>query len=225
MVTSIMGSLPEEAVRKQRERGWLHYVVFDCLFYKGRDLRKLKLIDRQNYIESVISDWCPRYAMDVPKSISERYHRKMYDKIVERGGEGIIFKRKDHLYGDKTGWVKVKKTLTADVVILGFVSAKEMSKKKGDDKPTMTKYAKEGLIGAIICSQLAKDGWVEVATISGITDALRRDMTKNPGRYEHRVVEIEHNGREPSGRFRHPRFNRFREDKQPLECVYREDES
>jgi ATP-dependent DNA ligase len=40
-VTAIMGSSPERAVALQRERGWLEYRVFDCLWFKGEDLRRV----------------------------------------------------------------------------------------------------------------------------------------------------------------------------------------
>lgn len=233
-VTSIMGSLPEEAIRKQIERGWLRYVVFDCLFYKGRDVRGMRLLDRNEFMCEAVEQWKNPFALVAPNEIN-RNKRSYCENIIARGGEGIILKSRDHRYGDKNLWVKVKKQSTADVVIMGFKSAKEMSTKKGDDKATMTKFAKQGLIGAIQCGQYPR-AWkknssakylhlTEVATVSGFPDDLRREMTLKPKKFIGRVIEIEHNGREPTGRFRHPRFNRFRDDKRAIECVYREDES
>lgn len=231
-VTSIMGSLPEEAVRKQIERGWLRYVVFDCLFLKGEDIRDLPLIARQKHLSDVLSIWKNPFASQAERWTNATGKRERFKLITQAGGEGVILKHVDHTYGDKTLWVKVKKQATADVVIMGFIPAKEMSVKKGDDKATLTKYAKAGLIGAIQCGQhtLLSDGSprgaeIEVATVSGMTDELRAEFTRHPKKYIGRVIEIEHNGREPTGRFRHPRFNRFRDDKSAIDCVYREDES
>jgi ATP-dependent DNA ligase len=234
-VTSIMGSLPEEAVHKQIERGWLRYVVFDCLFYKGKDVRHLSLYDRKIRAREALGHWKNPFAVlaqDTGITGPTANKRIFYEGIVARGGEGVILKRKDHAYGDKTGWVKVKKQATADVVIMGFVPAKEMSVKKGADKATITKYAKAGLIGAIQCGQYDSGGglkvWLrEVATVSGMTDDLRERLsdTETQSKWIGKVIEIEHNGREPTGRFRHPRFNRFRDDKAAKDCVYREDES
>jgi ATP-dependent DNA ligase len=157
-----------------------------------------------------------------------RQKRMFLDDILARGGEGVILKRFDHRYGDKTGWVKVKAEWTADVVIMGFIPAKEMSKKVNGDV-SVTKYAKAGLIGAIQCGQYAgrvqdELQFVEVATVSGMDDQLRCEFTARPKKYIGQVIEIAHNGREPTGRFRHPRFKRFRDDKRAKDCVYREGE-
>ncbi len=230
-VTSIMGSLPEEAVQKQIERGWLCYVVFDCLFLNGSDLRNLTLLERRVHAERVVKAWGNPFA-----SIAERppkmRKREFLADVLKRGGEGVILKHLDHRYGDKKGWVKVKAEWTADVVIMGFVPAKEMSKKVNGDV-SMTKYAKAGLIGAIQCGQYMPTEvgrglcLREVATVSGMDDVTRELLTRyghRPGRYIGKVIEIAHNGREPTGRFRHPRFKRFRDDKQAKDCIYREGE-
>jgi bifunctional non-homologous end joining protein LigD len=226
-VTSIMGSLPEEAVRKQIERGWLRYVVFDCLRYKGKEITPLPYRNRRECAETAVKEWGNPFAELAITANGDKH--LFYDTIVqEHGGEGVILKRLDAMYGDKSGWVKVKKTATADCVIMGFVPAKEMSKKKGEDQATLTKYAKAGLIGAVQVGQYRparKDepraGYVleEVATISGMDDALRADFTVAPGSFIGKVVKIEHNGREPTGRFRHPRFDGFRNDKRAKDCV------
>lgn len=235
-VTSIMGSLPEEAIRKQIERGWLRYVVFDCLFYKGKDIRGESYTVRRAAVINAVGLWNNPFVVGSEISAGRKHPadtRGFYESIVRRGGEGIILKHLNHRYGDKTLWVKVKKQATADVVIMGFIPAKEMSVKKGDDKATLTKYAKAGLIGAIQCGQWYRSeragGLWEVATVSGMTDDLRRRFTLSPRTYKGRVITIEHNGREPTGRFRHPRLadntDPFRIDKSAKDCVYREDES
>jgi bifunctional non-homologous end joining protein LigD len=228
-VTSIMGSLPEEAVRKQIERGWLRYVVFDCLRYKGKDITPLPYRNRRECAEAAVKEWGNPFAsISLLSGLMHHQRKGFYEKIVASGGEGVILKRLDAMYGDKSGWVKVKRTATADVVIMGFIPAKEMSKKKGEDQATLTKYAKAGLIGAVQVGQYRparKDepraGYVleEVATISGMDDALRADFTVAPGSFIGKVVKIEHNGREPTGRFRHPRFDGFRNDKRAKDCV------
>lgn len=243
-VTSIMGSLPEEAVKKQIERGWLRYVVFDCLFYKGKDVRLFTWENRYGWAQQALREWDNPFATIAGSFAGhcKKSKRAHYEEIVARGGEGVILKFKHGQYGDKGAWVKVKKQATADVVIMGFIPAKEVSKKVSGEV-SMTKYAKAGLIGAIRCGQFstrvpdpteAHDGIPvakrvhslhEVATVSGMTDDLRAQFTKHPKKYIGKVIEIEHNGREPTGRFRHPRFNRFRDDKTAKDCVYRDDES
>jgi ATP-dependent DNA ligase len=226
-VTAISNSSPEEAVRKQMERGWLRYVVFDCLFYKGKDVRELRLDERRCLVAKAMDAWVNPFTLYSIADFNDA-KRAWLDDILAGGGEGVILKRRDHKYGDERGWVKVKGEWTADVVIMGFEDAKETSRKVNGEV-SMTKYAAAGLIGAIRCGQKrppqhANEGFIEIATVSGMTDELRKDFTNDPKAYIGRVIEIKHNGREPTGRFRHPRFKRFRSDKRPEDCVYREEE-
>lgn len=225
-VTSIMGSLPDAALTKQIERGWLRYVVFDCLWYKGEDMRARGYAARRSAASQAVKEWGNPFVC-ISRAVGGRDKRAFYEEVVSRGGEGVILKNIDATYGDRQAWVKVKKEATADVVVMGYKPAKEMSKKKGEDHATMTKYAKAGLIGAIICGQwapvepgLKSKHLVEVATVSGMDDSLREMLSSKPGKtWIGKVIEIKHNGREPTGRFRHPRFSRPRPDKDPSSCV------
>ena len=217
-VTSIMGSLPAEAVAKQIARGWLRYAVFDVLFYKHKDMRDARPRHRHALLEDIVChQWNNPFATVAVQYPSSK--KSAYEEIISRGGEGVVLKRLDHEYGDKNGWVKVKKQATADCVIMGFKAAKEMSEKV-DGTVSMTKYAAEGLIGAVVVGQYSNLGTLEeVATISGMDDDLRRKLTAQQERHVGRVVRILHNGREPSGRFRHPRWDDFRTDKLPRACI------
>lgn len=224
-VTSIMGSMPEEAIRKQEERGWLNYMVFDCLFYRGMDVRFEPLWKRRNLAEAAVIEWENEHATLVPKI--HQMKREYLEDIYARGGEGIILKHKDQRYGEQYGghrqWVKVKYEATADVFITGYKDAKEESKKV-DGSISTTKYAAEGLIGAIKFSQY-RDGVIwECGATSGFDDGLRREISRRPEHYLGRVITIKHYGREPTGFFRHPQFIDFRDDKAPEDCVYHETE-
>lgn len=220
-VTSIMGSLPEEAIRKQVERGWLHYVVFDCLFYKGEDIRSQPLEVRQERASYTVLSWENPYVSMAKQRAPEK---KFFDEIVDAGGEGVVLKRLDHTYGNEKLWVKVKKEATADVVIMGFKPAKTESKKKGSFEKTAAKYA--GKVGSVKIGQTSTPGnaerflMQEVGSARGFDDALMEDFTDHPKKYIGKVIEIKHNGREPTGKFRHPRFSRFRDDKNPKDCVF-----
>jgi ATP-dependent DNA ligase len=228
-VTSIMGSLPAEAIRKQTERGWLRYAVFDCLYCGGKDVRGEDLLRRRSYAEQAVKAWGNQYAFMAPA-----YHdkRAALKHVMAAGGEGVILKHVAHRYGEKNRWVKVKREATADVVIMGYKAAKEVSTKKSGEE-SMTKYAKAGVIGALVVGQhkLTPRSYValweltEVATVSGMTDDERRDFTLRGKEYIGMVVEIKHNGREPTGRFRHPRFVQFRHDKTAESCIYYPEES
>lgn len=209
-VTSIMGSNPAEAVRKQQANGWLAYMVFDCLWFKGQDLRKTPLRDRRERIKMALREWGNPHA-HLSEQVVGANKEKYFKTCLAQGEEGVVLKHLDSLYGQENMWVKVKGEWTADVVVTGF-------------EPGRGKYADQ--VGAIEFSQYyePKSAYRVVGFCSGFDDALRLLLTKHPKRYLWRVMEIAHNGREPTGRFRHPRFKRFREDKSPKDCVYREDE-
>jgi len=216
-VTAIMGSKPERALALQKERGFLSYVVFDILFYRGSDLRGYTLQERRKYLESVVSAW---KNPDVKLSTVELNNRESFlQEIWARGGEGIILKHTGASYGDKRSWVKVKKEFTEDCVIIGFESPKETSQKKNGEV-SVTRLAANGWIGAITLGQYKNGELVKVGSCSGMPDDLRADMSKNGPKYVNQVVEVLANEREPTGAFRHPRFVRIRDDKNATDCVW-----
>lgn len=207
-VTSIMGSKPDEALRKQREGGFLCYAVFDCLFWKGTDVRHDTFVHRQHLALRAVRAWGNSYVSHVESYTACK--REYYDLIIKQGGEGVVLKRLDQKYGDESLWVKVKGEGTADVVVMGF-------------KPGKGKY--KNMAGAIIFGQFVTKDRIEsldrLGTARGFTDAQMRALSpKDMGR----VFRVKHNGREPTGAFRHPRFDSWRDDKSPRDCVYREDE-
>jgi bifunctional non-homologous end joining protein LigD len=219
-VTAVMGSLPERAIVLQGQNGWMEYMVFDCLWLMGKDVRDRPQIQRRDMARSVLKIWNNKYA----KLVEQHKNKKAaLQEILYSGREGVILKHMDHTYGNEKLWVKVKGEWTADVVIMGYTRGKG-------------KYANQ--VGAIIFGQHramslkpgARNvyGLDRMGQCSGFDDETRRaftDVSKTQTKYIGKVIEIKHNGREPTGAFRHPRFKRFRPDKQPKDCIYREDET
>jgi ATP-dependent DNA ligase len=221
-VTSIMGSAPSVAIKKQQERGWLRFAAFDLLFYKGTDMREMPLHARRIALDHVMAEWANPYAFAVPFRDDKQ---ALLDEVWSRGGEGIILKNSSAPYGIEREWVKVKREETYDVVLVGFEAARETSTKV-DGTLSSTKYA--GMVGAARFAQYRahdKYGWnapvvAECGQCSGFDDATRADMTAHPEKYIGRPFEITAQLREPSGSFRHPRFSRWRDDKNATDCVW-----
>lgn len=133
-VTSIMGSDAEVAIAKQEERGFVQYVAFDILFWRGKDLTSYPYKERRKGLESafknVLSGY--KYFLLAPVYYSSPVSDKerIYEEIVKGGGEGVILKNIHAPYQisldpkkpkkPKDTWVKVKKYKTFDVVIMGF---------------------------------------------------------------------------------------------------------
>ena len=223
-VTAIMGSLPGEAVRKQQERGWLRYVVFDCLFYRGTDVRALAQARRREHAAEALRQWANPYA-ELSVECPDRTAKAAWlEQLYAAGEEGLILKDTQAPYGAPQAWVKRKAVITADAFIVGYVDAKPVSAKRSGTV-SATKLATREWIGALRLAQY-RDGEVwECAAVSGMDDALRAAISSAPATYIGRVVELKANAREPTGRFRHPQFLRFRDDKLPADCCYRVDES
>lgn len=205
-VTAIMGSLPERAIALQKQHGWLEYMVFDCLWSCGQDVRGETLSARRIYVNSALREWSNKYAKLVPWVESAAYKEVLW----KRAKEGLVFKHEDHLYGNERLWVKLKKEATADVVVEGF-------------KPGKGKNA--GKVGAIYIGQYRDFKLWRCGSVRGFSDALMNDATAHPKKYLGRVLRIRHNGREPTGAFRHPRFDSWRDDKSPKDCVYDPEET
>lgn len=131
-VTSIMGSLPEAAIKKQEERGWVKYVIFDVLYYDGKNFMEQPYNVRRAAVEKLIggignfshaergNDSEYVFVAPVEKTNKLAFHKK----ILAEGGEGTILKNihKPYIAGKKPTdtWLKVKKYATYDAVVLGY---------------------------------------------------------------------------------------------------------
>lgn len=225
-VTAIMGSKPARAIELQRKHGWLEYMVFDCLWYKGEDMRGHILPLRRDKVVKALKEWGNKYAKLVLPTISVGNGDKKayFAEIIKAGGEGVILKHVAHTYGDEKLWVKRKGEWTADVVIMDFKPGKgKNAGQVGAMYVGQYEYAHHGSATERPMQTTSK--LVRVGSVRGFDDRLMAAMTAKPKRYVGLVVEIAHNGREPTGAFRHPRFKRFRPDKSAKDCIYREGET
>jgi len=198
---SIMNSGPRLAVQKQETNGYLNYHVFDCMAFRGEDIRGLPLEKRRKVLEEVAKRMSNEYVRVIPQFKSDLV--KHFTSIVENGGEGIIVKDLHQGYG--CGWAKLKKSYDLSCICSGW-------------KPGNGKYSE--MIGSIALSVFHGGKLVEVGFASGFNDALRKKMSDNFSEYEGKVVdifaqEVQKKDRNGVGRLRHPTFYRFRDDVEP----------
>lgn len=123
---------------------------------------------------------------------NKEYTRNVFSKWKDV--EGFVYST-----GNRSDQCKEKPMHTADLVILGV--------QEGQGK-----YA--GMVGSI---SVGIDG-EELATCSGFTDEIRKQITDNPDLYLGKVVEIQYQKIGSGGRLRHPVFVSFRDDKSAEEC-------
>lgn len=127
-VTSIMGCLPAEAIKRQDKQGKIKYYLHDMIFYDGEDMqswgaeaRYQKLVEVWNEFHLEQFDFL-RLAESFDIGIEERL-----SQILAAGGEGIVLKKKDAPYseGKRPAWatIKCKQMDTIDLVCTRAIEA------------------------------------------------------------------------------------------------------
>lgn len=150
-VVSIMGAKPDKAIARQKERGWVRYVVYDILRdIDGKWLMDLPWIDRRKRLEEVMVlifyGNKEAYKSMSLSSYETNNKKKFLTEILKRGGEGVMLKNIHGKYfPDKKprwNWIKVKHNITSDVIITGFKPANK--EYDGKELDTWTYWEKEG---------------------------------------------------------------------------------
>jgi len=173
------------------------YVVFDILEEKGKDLRSLPLMERKKRLESLQA----RERFQVSPYTEDG--RRIFQLIKDKGGEGVIAKRKDSRYreGRSSAWLKVKLFKTADCVILGY-------KRKIRE------------IGSLELGVYDNGELLHVGNVgTGFTEAFLAALKPRLDQGEVLVCEIKFQEFTRDRKLRAPVFLRLREDKEPRECT------
>lgn len=231
-VTKITGCNGDEAVRRQEAWGWINYTIFDVLRDgTGTWLYGTPWHDRRAYLEYImpyLTNRCKYFNINL---VYETGKRELYERIINDGGEGIVFKYKNGFYypGKRPmdNWIKLKTTMEDDVVIVGYeLPVKEYSGKDilnwnyWENALPVTKYYHNNQIGSIIFGKYAKNGQlITLGSCSGMDDETREWITKNKTDCLNKVMTIKAMEMTPDGKYRHPNFIKMHSDKNPFECV------
>lgn len=191
---SVMGCTPENAVLKQIETGLIDFHVFDVLHFCGEDIRGYKLIERLEVVRYVLAQLNNPHIKMVKQYTNNI--EKQFDKIVSDGGEGIVLKHPDSIYGE--GWQKVKKSYEATCFVSGFTDGKGQF---------------DGMVGALELSVYGSDGSiVSVGKASGFNIETRQHITDNKADYLGRCLDVDAMKLTANNKLYQPRFNRWRDD-------------
>lgn len=205
-VAGVMKSSPDKAVTKQHVKH-LEYVVFDVLWWDGVDLRDRPQHERRAFLEANL----PSQLLFVRLTETFALSRETIIDWQSAGGEGAILKNRNATYtcGKRPldTWLKIKAMADADVVVMGYTAGQG-------------KY--EGQVGAVQFGQYRDGTLVQRGQTSGMTDALRLQLTQQGADFIGQVMVVQHMGIDAGDRagFRHPQFKGFRDDKLPTQCEW-----
>jgi ATP-dependent DNA ligase len=177
--------LPGTTAKSTARRG---FAIFDLLEVMGQSIAHRPYRERHQMLELYIAHhagdllWVPAL---------EAVSQAAVQRIWDRGGEGAVLKRVTSIYREgyrSDEWVKVKKSATATVTIIGF----ERGKAASSTPTSVTKYR--------------RDDGIE-GTVSTRTCALERDIAAHPERYLGRRLVVSYQEEMESGRFRHAQWD------------------
>lgn len=123
-VTSIMGCLPDLAIKRQKDNP-IHYYIHDIIEYDNINLVNVGAEDRYKILAAVwekhnLSQYSfLRLAVKVDTNLEEEISR-----ILKSGGEGAVLKKRDYPYtpGKRPAWstIKIKQMDSIDLICIGF---------------------------------------------------------------------------------------------------------
>ncbi|MBG6236018.1 bifunctional non-homologous end joining protein LigD [Pedobacter sp. CAN_A7] len=216
--------------------GELVFYVFDLLWYEGKNLMELPLIERQAILKEILPTDDDRLRM------SKVFHSSGIDffhAAEKMGLEGIIAKKSDSTYasGNRSKeWLKVKVSKRQEVVIAGFTKNQDTVKQFSSlllgvfDEGALTYVGK---VGTGFSDQLQKEMMAQFTPL--ITDEspfnTEPDVNK-PSRFRPNppkakatwlkpelVCEVAFSEVTTDGVFRHPSFQGMRIDKNAKDVV------
>jgi ATP-dependent DNA ligase len=204
------------------------FIVFDVLLWKGKPVYEQPLAKRRKELERVAKGFRLSPTTQDPDAATE-----WLDAFEAAGLDGVIAKRLDQPYlpGSREAVLKVKPYKTADAVVVGL-----RWKSKPDRIATLLLglYRDDGGLDYVGSAAVAASRHAEIAErVVPLIDEKSDRRFSEPNRWG--SGELEEAAVKPKlvaevrfdkvqgNRFRHgTRFIRFRDDKDPKDCTWRE---
>jgi ATP-dependent DNA ligase len=205
-----------------------HFVAFDVLLWKGKPVHEQPLRKRRTELERVVKGF--RLS---PYTLVAEQASEWLDTFEAAGLDGVIAKRLDEPYrpGSREAVVKVKPYKTADAVVVGL-----RWKSKPDRIATLLLglYRDDGGLDYVGSAAVGASRHAQIAErVLPLIDEKSDRRFSEPNRWgtgeleevavkPELVAEVRYD-KVQGNRFRHgTRFLRFRDDKDPKDCTWRE---
>lgn len=200
----------EWATRRVAKRGYRRLYLYDVVqIGKSEDLRDRPWSERRQALEDLHAQMSKvehtRLRMRLLPSHQDRFVER-YNEWLSQSCEGVVAKKVDSLYrthkasGKTNDWIRVKKHVVEDYVLVGLALTKG-----GETKgPQLTGRWGQYKDGKLV------DIWQALAPASVLDDQLIGKI----------VCEFMGWEKFASGALRHGHFARVRTDKTPEECVW-----
>lgn len=249
-LASIMRSKTPRALDIQADVGPLTYHVYDILAYKGESLLDKPYLERAQVLDKVMTelpDSVRPHIFPVPAVKTLQQKQALYEQVLAKpDGEGLIFR---HVHGTyevgkrSLKLLKLKKEVTKDVVVLGFMPSTRLYTGKsidtwtywehpetldlhegarpGEDWQPVTSGHFYGYPGTVVFGQYdAKGEMRQLGKCGGFDTDTAKWMKDKPEDWLHTVIEVTGNAEfADTLALRHPRFMRRRDDKDARSCV------
>jgi hypothetical protein len=197
----LVGELTADLVGDERS-GTRRLRLFDIVEWNALDLRDLTQAKRRAALEMVHDSAVGASELVTLTEYVTQGFTAFYDRVVGRGGEGIVLKRHDQKYrgagsdGKIPGWVRCKPARTVDYVIMSHGLS------KGGSPNLQLGLITKGKLTFII--DVAVPMFLRRASLDSLVG---------------KVAECVGAEMWPSGALRHARIQRLRDDKATDECT------
>jgi len=209
-------------LRRKQPHDLSTYVVFDLLSVNQQSQMELPLLERKNRLSSLIGE--QDFSRIVVSQVVDRYGTRLFQAAVAQNLEGIVGKRKDSKYlpGIRSrAWLKIKRRLTIDAVIVGYIEGQQ-----GLKSLILGLYENDNLryIGNVGTGFSEQE---KVILHVGLRRIRGNCPLKTPPPITHAVwvkpllvAEISYLEFTPDKKLRQPSFVCLRHDKLPKECGF-----
>lgn len=111
--------------RRAREHVTAALIVFDLLGHEDRDLRGLPYVERRAALERLLARPLPHVQLIEETEDPQAAREWLGPAWGAAGVEGVVGRplRSRYAPGTRSGWIKVRQTITVEVVVLGVVGA------------------------------------------------------------------------------------------------------